>query len=419
MKMVPRTNKETGGDARVARFSPWIFRNEVDNFEELRGLCGSHEALLVNVENSEGRELGVAACNMRKGVNIVGRMLIDNVAAEVDVDHFASRVKKALQHRQQFLGVGANSFRVLHAEGDLVPGVVCDKYGDDLCVQFPSAAMETLVAEPLYDALQRVLSPQSIVSRGDLHKDREMERAPVSKPTTARGSYAGPTKCVDEGFKLEVDLLADEVCNGRVFEDRQLRALVGPAIARERQGVECAGRDPRVLSVFGDSIGVHCASLGAEVTFALQEDEPWRVPLLKRSAARNGCRDGSTKFTFVPEEPGTRALVEGPEGGFDIVTLEPPPFATTYGQVDEGMRKYTAWVAAAVASLRPQGLLLVVSRSRTLTPVRLLRCVNLGVWSAGRRAQTVHRASSGPPDFPAHMSLLDSWRMQSVLLRVA
>merc|ERR1711957_373713 len=100
-----------------------------------------------------------------------------------------------------------------------------------------------------------------------------------------------------------------------------------------------------------------------------------------------------------------------------IVTLEPPALAPTFGKLDDGMRQYTAWVAFAAAALKSNGLLVVVCRSRTMTADKLFRFINLGVWSAKRKATVVHRSQGAGADFPVNLSLPDQG-LQTVALRI-
>merc|ERR1712176_531497 len=105
----------------------------------------------------EGRELGSAVCNLQKGgatgsVNIFARMLADNINVSIDVNFFIQKVRRALQHRLHMFGQDDPYYRLLNAEGDALPGVICDRYGDVLCVHFLSASMELLFEEQILDA---------------------------------------------------------------------------------------------------------------------------------------------------------------------------------------------------------------------------------------------------------------------------
>jgi len=411
LRMVPRYSAERGGDSRVARLVPWIFRNEVANAAELQS-CGE-PAVLANVETSEGRELGIAACNLKKGgsttVNVFARLLCDNVSLSMDSGFFAQRVSVALKHRTRIFGE-QSFYRLLNGEGDYVPGVICDRYGDVLCVQFTAAAMENLLLEEVLDALSIVTAPQAIVVRCDERFDRQLELAPMKQPEVVRGIYTGPTKFPEEhGLVFEADLLCPELMSGRYFSERLQRQLIA------KEMVNLSSKEERnVLSLFSESVGVLCAKHGAQVTELVNDDRSHQTQC--KLAHANQCLERIQFVNF--ETPDMSWLRHGKEGTFDIVTLQPPALAPSYGRLEEGMQKYTSWIAFAAGAVRPGGLLLVACRSRTMTAVRFLRCVNLGMWSARRKARIVHRSACAPNDFPVHAALPNTNSMQMLVLRV-
>eukprot|EP00443_Scrippsiella_acuminata_P039741 CAMPEP_0115345672 /NCGR_PEP_ID=MMETSP0270-20121206/93941_1 /TAXON_ID=71861 /ORGANISM="Scrippsiella trochoidea, Strain CCMP3099" /LENGTH=163 /DNA_ID=CAMNT_0002767481 /DNA_START=214 /DNA_END=703 /DNA_ORIENTATION=+ len=121
--------------------------------------------------------------------------------------------------------------RLVNSEGDLLPGILCDRYDDTICVQFTSAAMECLFETHVLDALEEVLEPRAIIQRYDLHRDRQLEHAPIRAPTLARGQYTAPTVVAEGAFSFEADLLSEGWCSGRFFEDRPLRLLLRQRLA--------------------------------------------------------------------------------------------------------------------------------------------------------------------------------------------
>jgi len=170
-----------------------------------------------------------------------------------------------------------------------------------------------------------------------------------------------------------------------------------------------------VLNFFGESLGISCAMRGANLTsvVGLGEVTSARVEAL---AQINGCAERVQSLQL--ERPQKQLLPQEHHGAHDAAALEPPALAPTSGRLEDGLQQYAAWTAVAAAALRPRGLLLVTCRSRTVTAVKLLRSVNLGLWSAGRRARLIHRSVSGPGDFPVHMALPSTNELQVLALRL-
>jgi len=455
LRLCPRTKAEKGGDARLARLVPWIFRNEVANMEDLRKL--GEPAVLANVENSEGRELGVALCNLQKGsevsnVNIVGRMVTDNIHLTVDRNLLATRIRRSLRHREALSSAAAKSigassvpfYRLLNGEGDQIPGVLCDRYGDKLVLHFTAFAAEKLLLEPLLDALEEVLKPSAIVIRGDMLGSRGIDRMldllQGCIPRVARGSFEGPVVFPDEsGLVFEANLLDESFESGRFFEDRPLRALLrefshefGLQVASGEGGLDVPQNKepPRVLSLFGESLGLALAAKGAQLTMLINGDlgDVGQQERASSVASRNGCAErlqilspigisADDKITQQAEAALKQHASEG-MGTYHVVTLETPPLAPSYSKVEEGLQRYTAWVALAAGATRPGGILLIVCRSRTLTVAQFLRFVNLGLWAAKRHGAIIHRGAAAPFDFPMSLGLPHTREMQSIALRL-
>lgn len=276
----------------------------------------------------------------------------------------------------------------------------------------------------------------------------------------------------DEGFTYEVDLLAEGLSPSRFFEERAQRKLLAAELATAASEPHHGGADtvptggrggprkgdaaaaggaprgpqprttgtgaavvsgttsprtpPKVLSLFGESLGVFCAAKGARTTCALGPEEllgstggiQALQAQLEALAARNQCADRVKYLRLESPQPQANVLGEKNVAAFDIVVLAPPALAPTYGRKEEGMQQYTNWVALAATAVKPRGLLLVACRSRTMTAVRFLRCVNLGIWSAKRRARLVHRSASAGLDFPVHLALPGTSSLQVLALRV-
>eukprot|EP00435_Cladocopium_sp_Y103_P046007 s497_g13.t1 len=220
---------------------------------------------------------------------------------------------------------------------------------------------------------------------------------------------------------------------GAFFAEHKLRELLdqsltvtegalpttfSPASRRESKSRGPAG-PKQVLSLFGESSGIYAAWRGAKVTCALLESEAKEpASALELLAARNQCHKDDIAYITLSEEPRFDELGNQYKSHFDIVTLEPPALAPTYGKLEEGARLYTAWSALAATACKPGGLLLVTCRSRTMSPVRLLRCINLGIWSSGLCGRLVHRSAHAGLDSPIHFALQDTNQFQLIGIRL-
>src|SRR5688572_14118540 len=144
---------------RARSGSPWIFSNEIRMDEAAKAIA---PGAVVNVRGEDGRAFGTGYFNPRSLIAV--RLLAEECDVAVDTDFFAARLKRALALRDAFYA--RPFYRLFHAEGDGVPGLVIDRFDDTLTVQIGTAGMEkqrdTLVA-----ALESVLKPKTIILRCD------------------------------------------------------------------------------------------------------------------------------------------------------------------------------------------------------------------------------------------------------------
>ncbi|CAK9087041.1 unnamed protein product [Durusdinium trenchii] len=259
-------------------------------------------------------------------------MLTDNVAVHIDRSFLQGRLQRALEHRRRCFG-DATSYRLVNAEGDLLPGVLCDRYGDTLCLQFTALAAEELLREELLAALEDLLSPKAIILRYDVREDRQLEQAHVRPPELARGASPGLLEVeTASGFVFTADPLEEGWTSGAFFAERSLRKLLAEALRSSPEGQSSAVGErkgkakgqppvPQVLSLFGESSGIFAAWKGAKVTCALHKGEGEKVARAAREllARRNGCEEHVTYFSLGTEprldELGTC------RGTFDVALL--------------------------------------------------------------------------------------------------
>src|SRR5580693_7461170 len=145
---------------RVRAGAPWVFSNEVTMSEAAKALAPGST---VNIAGDDGREFGTFYFNPRS--LITARQLDRAAGADIDAAFLEARLRRALALREQIYP--RPYYRLVHAEGDLLPGLVIDRFDDTLSVQIATAGMEALT-EPLLEALDRVLAPQAVILRNDV-----------------------------------------------------------------------------------------------------------------------------------------------------------------------------------------------------------------------------------------------------------
>src|ERR687893_2153432 len=143
------------GTARARSGHPWIYRSDV---AEAEGEAGD----VVPVFDRAGAYLGRAFYNPRSEISL---RIAERADVPLDEAWFRTRIERALAYRDS-MKIDGDAYRLVHAEGDGVPGLVVDRYGDYLVLQVGSAAVERRL-ERVVRALGELLAPAGVLLRGD------------------------------------------------------------------------------------------------------------------------------------------------------------------------------------------------------------------------------------------------------------
>ena len=254
-------------DGRFRDGHPWLYKDELVLDRRSRGVEPGSVAVL---ENSLREPLGLVAINVNSG--IAARDLDRDPETKIDAAWVRARLARALAHRERMFE--APYYRLCHAEGDGMPGLVIDRMGDALSVQPNTAWAESMVPEIL-EALDGLLSPKTVVvnrdSRGRTQEGLEGGREVV------RGSDDGPVRVEQNGAVYLADLMSGQK-TGVYFDQRPNHAFVAGLT-----------REGAVLDVFAHTGGfsMACLAAGATSALAIDSSEP-ALTLAGKAAALNG-----------------------------------------------------------------------------------------------------------------------------------
>ena len=269
--------------ARIIAGHAWIFSNELATSPKSR-----EPGSLVEVYDMKKDFIGVGYINPN---SLIAVRLLTREKETIDADFFRKRILNALRYRSM-IGIKGDSFRAVFSEGDLLPGLIADKYGDCLVLQFLTLGMEKMkdIIIPLFD---EIFSPAAIVLRNDSHS-RTLEGLPLSKEVV-KGSLP-PLPLIHEGdIAFEVDPLAGQK-TGFFLDQRENRLALSELVHGGR------GLD---LFCYAGAWGLQLAGKGAEVTFV--DDSESALSQVKSNATRNGVENkcGYKKadvFSFLKED---------------------------------------------------------------------------------------------------------------------
>ncbi len=392
MTALPEIAFKPGAEKRVLRGHPWVFSNEIEMSAGAKALApGSPVHLTV-----KGEVLATALFNPHTliAARIVG-------AGPVIVDHsfIGTQIEASLALRDRFFD--RPFYRLIHAEGDGLPGLVVDRFGDVLAVQANSAGMDRLLPD-LLEVLSLRLSPRAIVVRND-SPARETEGLERSVEVV-RGTLDGAVTLEENGLRFLADLEGGQK-TGWFYDHRENRA----AVAALASGA-------RVLDLYCHTGGfaIACAAAGAASVTGIDRAAS-AVSLATRSAALNGV-EATAEFrkadAFAVLEHFQRAGEM-----FDIVIADPPAFVKSRKDLATGVKGYRKLARLAASLVTPGGLLLAASCSHLVSAEDLRAQTARGITEAGRSGRLLRTSGAGP-DHPVHLHLAETAYLKALLIEL-
>jgi 23S rRNA (cytosine1962-C5)-methyltransferase len=390
------------GRARVLARHPWIFRQDVVRGPDTDARDGG--PALVRVLGPRGEPLGLASWAARAKVALrvftVGQPMEAEADAGADLFTLVTARLGAALARRGGLERERDAFRVVHGEGDGLPGLFVDRFGDALVVQTTSVAMDAAEAR-LGPWLQRRLGARLVVARDD-GSARDFEELPRRSGVLAG---EGPTRVRYRlgPNELETDLLTDGKTGG--FLDQA---------DNHAQVAALAPRGARALDAFTHHGGfaLALARLGGPVLAT--DADATAVERARANADRNGLRNLEVRranaFDLLRqlESDGTR---------FDVVVVDPPALAKRKSEVGAAERAYKELVLRALRLTNGGGLTVACSCSGRISRARWDELVAEAAADAGRQVQVLARLGAGR-DHPELVGVPETGHLKCWILRV-
>ncbi len=375
---------------------PWVFAQAVERIEG--GVQAGEEVI---VRDARGNSLGRGLYSPGSAIPV--RLYTRDPKLAIDSTLIEERIRRAVARRGA-LGLpneDTTGLRLIHAEGDELPGLVVDQLGDVLSVQFNTIGIKQR-EKWILDALERALKPRSIV-------DRTPERAAQTEGFRAgSGVIRG-----DEGltafefferrFEFRIPLELGQK-TGFYFDQRPLR-----------ERVEHLSKGRRVLDLycFAGAVALSAARGGALEVEAV-DSSALALEVGAECAALNHL---TGKIHFECGDALEALGHAGRRGGFDLVVLDPPKLAPTRAKRERALEVMRKLSAAGARATRPEGLLVISSCSAALGVPELTRALALGARDVGAHAIVLERLFQGP-DHPVPAAFPEGLYLSTVIAQI-
>ncbi len=387
MVAIPSLKLKANARARALHGHPWVFANEVETL-----LTAEHDGEVVECRDRTGRVMGSGIYNSRS--QIVWRRLARE-RVTLDAAYLRGAVERAIARR-----AAEPARRLVWSESDDLPGVVVDQFGEALVVQVQTLAMEKRAAL-LGEVLQELLQPAEIIFRNDA-TIRRLEGLPLEVHTRSGRAWE-PRWCRIGGFDYWLDLQAGQK-TGFYLDQRHQHAAVSNY---------CRGG--RVLDAFCNqgAFALHAARAGAVEVLGL-DSAGEAIDAARRNASRNGV---SAEFVVANVFDWFNAPERAVEPLWDVIVLDPPPFAKSKSALEGALRGYKEINLRAVKRLVPGGVLATYTCSHHMQDAEL-RQVLAEVAADARRRLRVLEWCHQPTDHPVLLTMPESEYLRGYIVRV-
>ncbi|MEY4374910.1 MAG: hypothetical protein RL760_1077 [Candidatus Eisenbacteria bacterium] len=380
-----------GEDRRVRGGHPWIFSNEV---EEWQGPV--EDGGLVEVLDPRGAFLGRAYVNRH---SLICARLLTRGRDEIDTAFFVKRLERAKRLRD-ISYPGEAAVRLVYGESDQLPGLVVDRYGDVLAVQVLTRGMEAQM-EPLRRALEQVFEPAGAVLVADspLRKLEGLEQ----RREVWWGDVPERVPVTVSGFALEVDILHGQK-TGLFLDQRE---------NRRRAEMRAAGRTALDVFCYQGEWAMSMARGGAESVLAVDSSEP-ALTLARGHVERNGYND-RVQFLRMDAFDAMRRL-EREGRRFGMIALDPPALIKSRKSIAAGARAYREHNRVAMSLLEEDGILVTCSCSHHLDD-DMFRQLLLEAARAAKRPMRILDWSGEAPDHPRLLAVPETHYLKCAVLQ--
>jgi len=336
---------------------------------------------------------------------IAVRVLTRNPSETIDAAFFARRVKDCWDARHTLIDLrDTDSFRVIHGEGDGLPGVVVDYYAGFAVMKLYSAGLtpyRPLLVEALRQAIPGL---KGIVGRDEVMRDDDADDARGTGKVLWGAEAPETVTILERGVKFSVDVYRGQK-TGFFLDQRENRALL-QRLGKNRDVLNCF--------CFSGGFSVNAALGGAKSVFSVDQDED-AIALASSNFSLNNL--DPAKYDFLAAD--VFALLDSfkQEGRtFDLIILDPPAFAKSQKDVQAALDGYTSLNRQALKLLRDDGLLITSSCSARVTPEAFLQAIKEAAFNADTELALVEERYQ-PPDHPVRLQFPEGRYLKFLVFR--
>ncbi len=374
----PAVKLKQGCAKRAKSGSPWIFSNEIDMTAETKNIPAG---TLIRLYDANDTFIGVGSFNPHSLISF--RKMSADPQTEINSTFFAKKIRRCVDLRNAL--VNSPFYRLVHSEGDGLPGLIIDRFDDIVACQLNTAGTDALKQE-IVDALDEVLHPSCIVLRAE-SSARSLEGLdPLYE--IAKGTLPDVVSVRENGIYFFADLKEGQK-TGWFYDQRENRSFVGRLAPNKR----CID-----FYTYAGGFALHMGIGHAKEIIGVDRSES-ALALAQKAAEKN---DLTGKCSWIKDNAfDVLENMNKDKEKFGIVVCDPPAFAKVKKDIAAGLRGYRKVARLAAGLVEKNGILALGSCSHHVKPNEFFTECMRGLTEAGKTGRVILQAGAGP-DHPVH-----------------
>jgi 23S rRNA (cytosine1962-C5)-methyltransferase len=384
---------KSGKDQSLRRYHPWVFSGAI---KKIYGNPAEGDI----VEVFDNKENFLAAGHYQPGSITVRILTFEEI--DTDIGFFSRRIKESMNYRKTlglFDNPSINVFRLIHAEGDFLPGFIADYYNGVIVMQMHSVGMYRLRKD--FAEIFRELMGSKLKAVYDKSEATIPFMSGIKGMNEFLYGESEPVTVTENGYKFKIDWNTGQK-TGFFIDQRENRKLLGSY---------SSGKN--ILNLFGYT--------GGFSVYALKDAS--LVHTVDSSAPAIELADENVRLNFGDDSRHKSFRVDAFEflndigGKYDIIVVDPPAFAKHNSALANALQGYKRLNIKAIEQVKQGGIIFTFSCSQVVTKENFRKSVFAAAANTGRKVRILHQLSQ-PPDHPVNIYHPESEYLKGLVLYV-
>jgi 23S rRNA (cytosine1962-C5)-methyltransferase len=380
-----------GKDAALQRKHPWIFSGAINE----KSLNDIENGEKVHIINSSGEFLAFG--HYEKGTSIAVRILSFSDVTDFN-ELLHDKIVNALNLRKTLIEKDTNTYRLIHGEGDALPGLIIDIYYDSAVIQCHSTGM--------FCDIQSIASVLDEVYNNQLTNIYCKSSDTLNSSTGSNFFLKGSDESVEvleNGIKYDVNWITGQK-TGLFLDQRENRKLIGRY-----------AHNKDVLDLFSNTGGFSMNAMKAGAKSVISVDVSTKAIQLVLTNAKINEFNNASNHEVRTED--CLKFLQNSEGFYDIIVVDPPAFAKSLSKKHNAVQGYKRLNILALNRVKPGGLVFTFSCSQVIDEALFYNTIVAACIEAGRNVRVLHKLSQGP-DHPVNIYHKEGSYLKGLVLEV-